>query len=586
MNTSPFDDHEEFLLWLSQNPDLLISVDTEGTGLRVRDRDFCIGISIAYDDEGYYFPVNHFVGENISDDLLSKLKYVLETRTQIVYQNAKYDIGSLLTVGIDLRTISFFDTAVIAQLLNENYPIRKDLDSLAVHYLGHAGKIKDKFIEKQKRTGNREITWEQMNDYAVLDAVTTWDLGQVLLQRLSEEPVLAQIWKHKERVLRVLLKMEGRGVRVDTELAKQMVLEGMAAMLRITAELGMNPGSNAQLAVLLIDKLGLPVLKRSEKTNKPSFDKTVMPIYEAMLERSENPTAQLIMEYRGWQKAVSASYRPYLELLGPDGRVRTTFRLDTARTGRWSSEAPNLQQIPKDSQKPWSKNTKACFLPAPGYVLVNADYSQLELRLGTCYAEEPHLVEVFNSGRDVFMEMAERLNMSRDRTKTLVYSMQYGAGEKRIMTAFGVSRDEARRIRNNYFQTYPRFQMFSDQCTAKAEQSLRVKIWSGRYRNFRYKSEAYKAMNSVIQGGASDIVERVLLALDEVVDDEVECRMLLQVHDAIVFEIREDLVEEYIPLIRTVMEDIAGAVGHNDFDAVHFAVEIAPDYGSKNWRAA
>lgn len=583
---SHFDFLESTLNWLYKHPDELLAVDTETTGLRVKDIDLCIGVSIAFkrDDSvvGCYFPVNHFVGDNISDSMLSKLRWVLEHQKHLVFQNAKFDLVSLSTIGIDCQQ-SFWDTVTISQLLDENTPIRKDLDSLAKHYLGKEGKVKDKFVEKEKRSGNQNITWQQMDDYAVMDAVSTYELAEVLLPKMYAEDRLPAVWEHKERLIRLLIKMEGRGVSIDTSICQEMIDKGTLEMARIKTELGMNPASHKDLTTLMIDKLKLPVLKRSAKTGEPSFDKSVMPEYELMLERLNDPTAKLVKEFRGWQKAVSASFKPYIELLSPDGRLRTNYRLDTARTGRFSSEQPNLQQVPKEGDKPWNEKTKSAFVPRPGYVLVNADYAQLELRLGTVYADEPHLKRVFAEGRDVFTEMSQQLGMTRQDTKTLTYSMQYGAGIRRIMSAFGVTKAEAERVRSNYFQTYPRFKWLSDICAARAEQVGKVAIWSGRYRHFQYASEGYKAMNSVIQGGAADIMECVMLALEALVDDEDECRMLLQIHDAIVFEIREDLVEQYIPLIKEVMEDIAGATGTHDFDSVMFAVDIHPDYGSKGW---
>jgi DNA polymerase-1 len=370
---------------------------------------------------------------------------------------------------------------------------------------------------------------------------------------------------------------------VEVDLADEMSVRGEIELERIKSELGMNPASHNDLVELLIDQLGLPVLKRSEKTGQPSFDKSVMPEYEMMLERLDSPVAKLIMEYRGWQKAVSASYKPYVEMVDADGRLRCNYRLDTARTGRFSCEKPNLQQIPKDGQKPWNKHTKACFIPEDGYVIVNADFSQLELRLGTAYAGEEKLKKIFAEGRDIFTEMSLELGMVRDDTKTLVYSMQYGAGERRIKNAFGVSQARAKEIRHNYASTYPHFKAFADMCAAKAEQALKVKIWSGRYRHFQYKSESYKAMNSVIQGGAADIMERVMVRCFNELDSD-DCRMLLQVHDAIVWEIREELVDEMIPRIRELMSDV-DAVTNGIFD-VRFDVDVKPDYGSKGWALA
>lgn len=168
--------------------------------------------------------------------------------------------------------------------------------------------------------------------------------------------------------------------------------------------------------------------------------------------------------------------------------------------------------------------------------------------------------------------MSKQLGMSRHDTKTLVYSMQYGAGEQRIMDAFNVDRAEAKRIRENYFATYPEFRRFNERCTQKVEQTGTIKIWSGRERHFENTNEAYKAMNSVIQGGAADIVERIMVRCYEELESE-DCSMLLQVHDSITFEVRESMVPQYIERIRTVMEDVNAVTGEVNFD-VRFAVDV------------
>lgn len=575
--------------YLAKHPEILISLDTETTGFKIKDnRDYAIGISLAFHANekwySYYYPIAHTTGWNLPDEHIDALSDLIESRDEIVFQNAKFDLVSLKTLGIDYTGI-FYDTLTWAQLLDENQPLSKDLNSLSLYYLNEPGKIDDPFVDYEKKHGNQRIDWQHEWEYACKDAETTLKL-YYRLEPLVEAEGLWGIWDHKQELIRVLNTMERRGVRIDTELSSKVAAEGRKRMAEITDELGLNPGSPKQLKELLIDRLGLPILKKSEKTGAPSFDKSVMPTYERMLERDDDPTAKLVMEYRGWQKAVTASYEPYVELVSPDGRLRCNYRLDTARTGRFSCESPNLQQIPKDGDKPWNKHTKACFIPEDGYVIVNADYSQLELRLGTLYAQEQKLKTVFAEGRDIFTEMAAQLGMTRQDTKTLTYSMQYGAGEKRIMDAFGVDRERARQMRQNYFNTYPRFKLFSDMCTARAEDVGKVKIWSGRYRHFMFKSDSYKAMNSVIQGGAADIVERVMVKVFDTLDDEDECRMLLQVHDALVFEIREGLVDEYLPLIREVMGNVAEACGLEDFNDVVFAVDAGPDYGSKHWSKA
>ena len=204
-------------------------------------------------------------------------------------------------------------------------------------------------------------------------------------------------------------------------------------------------------------------------------------------------------------------------------------------------------------------------------MLVEADYSQLELRLGTAYAKELSLAQVFEEGRDIFTEMSERLNMTRDATKTFVYSTQYGAGINRISSVFKITKSQAEALRQHYYRTYPGFRALSDKASTVAKTVGKVRLWSGRYRHFlKPQEEAHKAMNSLIQGGAADIVESVMIeCFEEFVNED--CRLLLQVHDSLVFEIKEDQLQHYAKLIRSTME---GVNEHTHKFGVKFAVDV------------
>lgn len=579
----------ELLQFLYEHPEAELAVDTETTGLKVATGDsICIGISIAtvIDGVGYahYFPTAHssFSSFNVSPSTVEKLGYVLTQQGRLlIFANVIFDTLSLDTVGIHVDGVpELVDICSMAHFCDENYPKNKGVDSLSLYYLGESGKIKDPFVEKEKKTGNQNITPEQMWDYAVMDAVSTWRVWDQLRQHPVWMALPDGLWPEKRKLIRVLIQMRRRGVAIDVETATAMERIGTKKMAELKAELGMNPASHKDMQALLIDTLGLPILKTSKKTAAPSFDKEVMEEYDLILERMDRKEAVLIRDYRGWQKAVTASYRPFLELLDSDGRLRCSYKLHGTVTGRFSCSEPNLQQIPKASEKPWNGKVKECFIARPGYVLMEFDYSQLELRLGTAYANEEGLKQVFLEGRDIFEEMSGELGFNRDDTKRFVYSTQYGASSPRIMHAFSVDKPTAVKMLRHYYNTYPKFKNLSDICKSRVEQNLKLKLWSGRYRHFAYKSEGYKGMNSLIQGGAADIVERIMVRVFEEIDTEDECEMLLQVHDSLTFEIREDLVDDYAPRIKEMMEDVQAVLPEGgDFD-VRFAVD-AKVWGSK-----
>lgn len=550
-----------------------IAIDTETTGAEIRDgRGYAIGLSISsilgdFVAHGY-FPVRHAIGTNLDHSDKEKLKRAIENyKGTVFFHNAKFDLVSLATMGINYRG-KFLDTILMAHLINEEFPYSKDLTTLAKHYLGpEESKKDDQAFKEAVKIWGWDLPVELMEPYASWDAALTFRLGMVLLP-LFEQNVNAAYWDHKQKFLRTVIDMENQGIGVDLDFCRRKIAIGEAIMADIVEIHGINPGSPKDLNDMLIGQLGLPVVKISAKTGNPSFDKKAMEVYEEMLERLDNPLAERILTYRGWQKAVSSYYRPYLELISPDGKLRPNYKLHGTITGRMSCERPNLQQIPKESTKEWNGDLKKCFVPTPGYKLYEADYSQLELRLATAYSKDKILMEIFAQGRDVFTEMSKDLGMSRQDTKTLVYSIQYGGGVNRVKEVFGVSADRAREIRQNFFDTYPGFRKVAEQARNACLVDGKVRIWSGRYRHFRFRAdEAHKAFNSVMQGGAADLVENAIVRLHEEVMDE-NCRMLLTVHDSIVFEVREGMEGHYFPLIEKTMVDMPGDFG------VRFAVEI------------
>jgi DNA polymerase-1 len=576
---------QELLRRLHDAPNEPISLDTETTGLKVWDgQDHVIGASIAGLVDGepfsHYFPLAHPAGDEISTKTRDMLHYVLaQEGRELILANAQFDMAGLLWAGIDLREQYIYDIGTMSRLADENaLGMQKySLDNLAKHWAG-AEKIEDPFVEAEMKSGNQTITAEQMWLYACTDAEVTYATWLNIIEH-PEWVLLREttdVWDVKQRLIKILMEMRIRGVRLDPELASEMATLGRAKMAELREAMGFNPGSNKQLAEVLIDTLGLPVLKRSGKTNAPSFSKDVMPEYDELLEATDNPLAKQLLEYRGWQKAVTASYEPYLQFVSTiDGRIHGGFNTQATVTGRLSSSEPNMQQIPKESVKPWNGRVKECFIAKPGFVLLSADYSQLELRLAAAYSQETKILEVFNDpSRDVFTEMSHDLNFSRDDTKKFVYTVQYGGGVKSIRKSFRVDAKTALQMRANFYATYPQFRAFNESCQMKAERYLKAKLWSGRYRHFKYRNDGYKAMNSVLQGGGADVVERVMVRVFDELDSE-DCQMLLQVHDALVFEVREELAEEYAPRIKALMEDVNGAIGKELFN-VRFNVEVTP----------
>lgn len=547
----------------------VIAVDTESNGKDLRAGEGkTMGLSAAFQLGTFpifraYFPFRHF-DWNYSQDVLAQLKEVLESHDCLIFHNAKHDLVALESLGISYEG-KFYDTMLMAHLLNENYQ-SKGLDYLSRTLLDDRKDRSENMDAFLKAFGWGMAPSEMIQEYAAHDAYLTLRLFKHF-EPLFNEEALSEEWEYRQRFTRLVKKMESRGIRIDRGLIQRELEIGQQRMDRISEGLDANPASPKDLEALLIRQLELPVFEVTG-TGRPSFRKAAMAKYEEILEGMNNGIASEILEFRGWQKTCSSNYKAYLDLVSPDGRLRPNYKLHGTVTGRLSCSDPNLQQIPRVSDKAWNGNLKAAFIADDGYTLYEADYAQLELRLGAAYAKEESLIQIFKEGRDVFSEMAEQLGMARQDVKTLVYTIQFGGGINRISTVFNVDAARAEQIRESFFEQYPGFRSAIRKASSVARQKGYVKLWSGRRRHFDDPAnDNFKAFNAAIQGGAADIVLRTMLRLEQAVDGD-NCRMLLQIHDAVVFEIKNGMEDIYLPQIKAVMEDVQPDFG------VPFAVSI------------
>lgn len=581
ISTEVFEDffkHLELYTEMEDKP--LVACDTETNGEDCRDgRGYLTGISLSFKFGIYwkiYLPFRH-PGDNLDYAKAKRVRDWFQLFSDkggwLIFHNAKFDLVSLKTAGIDY-TGKFYDTMLMCHLLDENL-FSKSLDACVRKYLPGQDSKKNTvaFDTIIKYLGWGGISYDDMREYAEWDAYITYLLFEARWDAFCSEN-LHDVWDEKQRFMRVVIKMESRGIRLDKSISLAEAQRGTTRLEELTKELKINPNSGKDLERILIKELGLPIIKTT-KSGKPSFDKEAMEVYDQILERQESDLAKRVKEYRGWSKTVSSNYRAYLRLVSPDGRLRPNYKLHGTRTGRLSCEDPNLQQIPRSSENDWNGKLKLAFVANIEYELWEFDFSQLELRLGTAYANETTLKQVFAEGRDIFTEMSGDLGFSRQDTKTLVYSIQYGAGIRRISHVFGVSEDRAKQIKARYQATYPGFVKIENLAKSKCRSLGKIKLWSGRFRHFFDKqNDAHKAFNSVIQGGAADIMERQMVRLFEAFDDDKLCKMLLTVHDSVVWEIHKDHAERLVPLIKEMMADV-----QPDFE-VKFAVE------AKQWGLA
>jgi len=575
------DEFNEIISYAYDAP--IIGVDTEGTGLNVLDnRDYCMGIGIAYrlpiigSIQTSYFPFRHnlkFDPDDYSNldtsTFLPRLKALLESKP-ITCHNLKYDEPALATLGIKVGPKAFCSLAM-THMLNENLP-SFELDWLAKYILKDEKYNTEEFDKFIKIWGWPNLPIQLADPYCQQDASLHLRLFEYVFPKLKSEE-LVNLWPEELEFIRCLIKVETNGVRLNVELAKKLSAYSEQRMLDIIELLGFNPGTYSDLAPYLFDELKLPILDRGKPTKdypegRPSMTRKIMDEYDEMLESFQNPTAKLVVEFRQLQKARSTWYEGFQNKLCPDGRLRSNFKIHGTRTRRLSNSFPNLQQLPRRSNNNTNKETRQLLIPDDGFELWEYDYAQLELRIGTVYAGEKALVQVYNEDRDFFTELTltafpgmdpESTNPKTGHTfrydiKQYFYARQYGAGITKQAIVLHVSEDEVRTISERIDNAYPGFKRTSKIATIKAKETGFVRYWTGHKRHFNFWDDKHhKAFNALIQGGAAQIVKRAMLRVDKFTTDD--CRLLLQVHDSLVTEERIGTHEHYSKLIINAMED-------------------------------
>lgn len=584
----------EFALFNLERADE-VGVDTETTGLNVRNKvDYLMGVPLSVDGFDCYMPFRHPSG-NLPRRYLDKLVDSVLNVKNLIWHNRKFDMHSFATIGVDplkFKGIQY-DTMLMAHLYNEEL-FSFELDFLASRFLKDTKLSKDKIHEFGKTFGYENVPVHLMSDYGCKDAQLTRRLKEHLWPLLIAEELDKVYLETEMPFTRILFTLEQRGVGVNSDFAEDKARIGRGRMATIQRELGYNPASPLDLAQYLLRDLDLPILAHTSSCQmckdgfgvdthpgKASFNKLVMEEYDGILETaySNNPTARLISEYRGWQKAVTSLYEPLLEKVGPDGIIRTEFKQHGTVTGRLSANNPNLQQIPRNSSKVWNGKAKSSFKSTKSdFALVGWDYSQLELRLAAAYGREQILLTEFEKpDADPFAVLAPIIfgvftPETRQDTKTFVYANLYGAGPAKIARQLGRSLDDTMPLYYRYKQGISGITDVSGKVSNLVSQRGFVKYWDGRRRHFRNRSDSYKAWNSVCQGGGAQLVKKAMIRCAEIEDDN--CQMVLQVHDEITFDIDRGYIEKYEPLIKEAMTQWPGT----PLTAVKFFVE------GKEWK--
>ena len=558
----------------------LFAFDTETTSLDYMCADL-VGVSFAIEPgEAAYVPCGHDYDDapaQISrDTLLEALKPLLESpKHRKLGQNLKYDMSVLARAGVDLRGVSF-DTMLESYVLDST-ATRHDMDSLALKYLSHRTiHYEDVAGKGAKQLSFNQIPLEQAAPYAAEDADITLQLHQALWPRLSEETGLKELFESIEMPLvSVLSRMERNGVLVERKMLEDQSVELAASMEDIAARAfeaagqEFNLGSPKQIQGILFDKLELPVLEKTPK-GQPSTAESVL--QELAL---DYPLPKLILEYRSLSKLKSTYTDALPARINPEtGRVHTSYHQAVASTGRLSSTDPNLQNIPV--RTPEGRRIRQAFVAPSGHRILAADYSQIELRIMAHLSGDEGLRQAFESGEDIHRATAaEVFGVSlkkvsaeeRRSAKAINFGLIYGMSAFGLGRQLGIPRREAQEYVDLYFSRYPEVKKFMDETRERARDRGFVETVFGRrlYLPEIKSSNAARrqyaertAINAPMQGTAADIIKRAMIALDAwLMESRAAARMIMQVHDELVFEVAETDVDEVQAAVVERMEAAA-----------------------------
>ncbi|MDZ4151629.1 DNA polymerase I [Methylicorpusculum sp.] len=568
---------QDFNRWFEQlNKASLFAFDTETTSLDYSQAEI-VGVSFAIEPgKAAYVPLAHDypdVPEQLDRALiLERLRPLLENPKKAkLGQNLKYDANVLANYDITLKGITE-DTMLESYVLNST-ATKHNMDDLAKEYLGlttiHYEDVTGKGV---KQISFSEVTLEQATPYAAEDADITLRLHHVLSAKLKELPALLALYKDIEiPLLSVLSRIERNGVLIDCAMLAQHSLELAGQITSIEqhahnlAGKTFNLGSPKQIQSIIYDQMNIPVIKKTPK-GQPSTEESVL--QELAI---DYPLPKLILDYRSMSKLKSTYTDKLPQQINPKtGRVHTSYHQAVAATGRLSSSDPNLQNIPIRSSE--GRRIRQAFISPEGYKIVAADYSQIELRIMAHLSADSGLLAAFSQGQDIHSATAaEVFGVSLDQVtsdlrrsaKAINFGLIYGMSSYGLAQQLGLSRGQAQSYIDLYFARYPGVKQYMERIKAVAKEQGYVETLFGRRLYLpeinsriaaRRQYAERTAINAPMQGTAADIIKRAMISVDQWLrHDKPDAKMIMQVHDELVFEIAETDLNKCVDRIRSIM---------------------------------
>jgi len=573
------------------NPDTPVAWDTETSALEPRDAQL-VGIGCCWGtevDSLAYIPVNHKIGTNLPlDTVLSALRPILSSADYPkTFQNAKFDRLIFRFQGINLAGV-VFDPMLASYVLNPDSS--HNLSDLSLRYLGLTAQNYGDVVPKGQTIG--DVDTITIANYCCLQVYATYQLVGKLRSQLAEIPPLQKLLLEVEQPLEpVLAEVESQGITIDSDYLQELSQQLGVDLTRLEKQVhtiageDFNLGSPKQLSRILFENLGLSTKHSRKIKTGYSTDAATL---EKMRDVDETGIIDAIIEYRTLAKLKSTYVDALPAIVRPDTkRIHTSFNQTATSTGRLSSSNPNLQNIP--IRTAFSRQIRKAFLPEPGWLMVAADYSQIELRILAHLSQEPVLVEAYRNNEDIHTVTA-RLMFEQDEVtpdqrrvaKTINFGVIYGMGSLKFSRSIGVDKNLASEFINKFYTRYPRVFTYLEQVKKQAVAQGFVETILGRRRYFTFtgnslqklkgcnpddidtsklkKPGAYdagllrSAANAPIQGSSADIIKIAMIQMHEVLQN-YQARLLLQVHDELVLEVPTHEWEELQVKIKSVMEN-------------------------------
>ena len=552
-------------------PDTVVAFDTETTGLDY-EKDKLVGFSFCFDEkEAFYVPFAHFylgVPDQISeDDVKSAMRKIFNSK--VVGHNIKFDLHFVTRFLEDDSLEVYADSMILAWLINSESAL--SLDKLSSALLGHQMVAFKDTVKKGETFAG--VALEDACQYAAEDAFITAKLYNIFLEKLELQNATHLIDEARELefpFIKTLLKMEKEGIEVNSSFLEEFLHEVKETLSHLTTSIyelagsEFNINSTKQLGVILFETLELPVGKKT-KTGYSTDEKVLSGL------RDKHDIIPKLLEYREVYKLFSTYIEPLLKLSREDAksRIHTSFVQTGTATGRLSSKNPNLQNIP--TRTPLGAKIRQAFIAGEGKKLIGIDYSQIELRLLAHYSQDSVLVSAFKDDKDIHLQTAivlfgeEEAPAKRSVAKTVNFGLLYGMGPKKLSDTLKITTKEAKEIIEKYFESFPTVRTYFRSIVDSSKEKGYVETLLKRRRYFDYENAtpmfraAYEreSVNSVFQGSASDLIKLSMNKIHTLIEDEnLNAKMLLQIHDELIFEVKAEEAEALGAKFRSVMEDI------------------------------